>query len=222
MPSTNQIVLSLLLLVPYTLANNSSPQAQEVAVETILSDDAPESSSDQVPASGRTTDRSGGTEFGLPPVWAPVTDSSEFPLGGSESIDCDGTNLDQSQLTSRLRRSRLLDKREKSFCTNPQQFERLKPASEPVPGRGRSQTKGPGPGEGSGQQPAYPEPEDGAIQELLGQVKGRLGKSNGALCPSSNFNYRIPICVQIFPIRFSPAAKVEPARLCKLIPISSY
>lgn len=211
MLSTSQILLSLLLLVPYTLADTSSPQAQEGSLRALLpDDDAPESSSGQVSASGWTTDKSSGPGFRLPQASNPVIDSSELPLAG-ESTDCDGTNPGQIQPTSRLRRSQLVGKREKTLCVNPQ-YQRSNPASGSGPGSGRSQTKGPGPG----QQPRHPEPEAGVVQDLISRVRGVLGEANVAMCWSSDPYYRVPICVPISPPRVSPAATVEPARLCKL------
>lgn len=223
MPSTSQILLLLLFLVPYTLADTPSPQAQEGALGALF---APESSSGQVLAPSWTTDESSGQvsasiwttdeisgpDSGLPPPSNPVLDSSELPLG-SESIDCSGTKPEQTQPTSRLRRSRLVGKRERNFCANPQ-FQRSNPASGSGPESGRSQTKGPGPG----QQPQHPEPDAEVIQELISRVRGVLGKTNEALCWSSDPYYRVPICVPISPFRVSPTATVEPARLCKLVP----
>lgn len=211
MPSTSQILLSLLLLVPYSLADTSSPQAQDGAVGVFLSDDdAPESSSGQVSASGWTTDDSSGPEFRPPQASNPVINSSEFPLAG-ESTHCDGTIPEQIQPTSRLRRSQLVGKREKPLCVNPQ-IQRSNPAAGSGPGRGRSQTKGPAPG----RQPRHPEPEAEAVLDLISRVKGVLGEANVAMCWSSDPYYRVPICVPSSPLRVSPAATVEPARLCKL------
>lgn len=211
MPSTSQILLSLLLLVPYTLADTSSPQAQDGALGALLPDgDAPESSSGQVSASGWTTDDSSGSEFRPPQASNPVIDSSELPLAG-ESTDCDGTSPEQIQPTSRLRRSQLVGKREKPFCAYTQ-YQRSNPASGSGPGSGRSQTEGPG----SGRQPRLPEPEAGVVQDLISRVRGVLGEANVAMCWSSDPYYRVPICAPISPLRVSPAATVEPARLCKL------
>lgn len=211
MPSTSQILLSLLLLVAYILADISSPRAQDGTLGALLpDDDAPETSSGQVSASSWTTDDSSGLEFRPPQASNPVIDSSELPLAG-ESTDCDGTSPEQHQPTSRLRRSQLVGKREKPFCANPQ-YHRSTPASGSGPGSGRSQTKVPGPG----QQPRHPEPEDGVVQDLISRVRGVLGEANMAICWSSDPYYRVPICVPISPLRVSPAATVEPARLCKL------
>lgn len=211
MPSTSQILLWLLLLVPYTLADSSSPQAQDGALGVLLpDDDAPEPSSGQVSASSWTTDDSSGPEFRPPQASNSVINSSEFPLAG-ESTDCDGTNPEQIQPTSRFRRSQLVRKREKSFCVSPQN-QRSNPASGSGTGSGRSQTKGPGPG----QQPWRPEPEAEVVQDLISRVRGVLGVANVALCWSSDPYYRVPICVPSTPLRVSPAATVEPARLCKL------
>lgn len=210
MLSTSQRLLLLILIAPYALTDNSSPEPQGGTVGALLLDDAPKSSSGQVLASGWTTDESPGPEFGLPQASTPVIDSSELPLGG-ESIDCSGSNTGQIQPASKSKRSRIIGKREKTFCTNPQ-FQRPKPASEPS---GRSQTKGPGSGEEAYRQPRLPEPDAEVIQNLVSRVKGTLGNANWALCRSSNPYYRVPICVPILPIRFSPAATVEPARLCK-------
>lgn len=211
MPSTSQILLSLLLLVPYTLADTSSPQAQEGSLGAFLpDDDTPESSSGQVSASGWTTDESSGPEFKLPQASNPMIDSSELPLAG-ESTDCDDTNPEQIQPTSKLRRSQLVGKRKKPFCADPQ-YQRSNPASGSGPESGRSQTKGPRPG----QQPQHPEPEAGAVQDLISRVRGVLGEANMAMCWSSDPYYRVPICVPISPLRVSPTATVEPARLCKL------
>lgn len=210
MPSTSQILLSLFLLVPYTLADGSNPQAQDVALGALLpDDDAPESYSGQISASGWTTDDSSGIEFRPPEASNPVIDSSELPLIG-ESTDCDGTNPEQIQPPSRLRRSQLFGKREKPLCVNPQS-QISNPASGSGSGSGRSQTKGPG----GGQQPQLPEPEAGVVQELISRVRGTLGEANLAICWSSDPYYRVPICVPITPLRVSPAATVEPARLCK-------
>lgn len=210
MQSTSQILLSLLLLVPYTLADSSSPQAQDGALGGLLpDDDATEFSSGQVSASGWTTDDSSGLEFRSLQASNPVFDSSELPLVG-ESTDCDGTNPEQVQPTSRLRRSRLVGKREKPLCVNPQS-QISNPASGSGSGSGRSQTKGPG----GGQQPQLPEPEAGVVQYLISRVRGTLGEANLAVCWSSDPYYRVPICVPITPLRVSPAATVEPARLCK-------
>lgn len=203
MPSTSQKFLFLLLLVPYGLTDNSIPLVQEGAVGAFNSDDAPESSRDHVSASGWTTDESSDPEFGLPQPSTPATDTSELPLG-AESIECGATNPDQVQPTSKLKRSRIIDKREKPFCANPQ-FQRSKPASGPVPGSG----------EEAGRQPRLPQPDAGVLENLVSRVKGTLGRPNGALCWSSNPYYRVPICVPVLPVRISPAATVEPARLCK-------
>lgn len=206
MPSTSQILLSLLLLVPYNLA---SPQAQDAALGALLPDvDAPESSSGKVSASDWTTDDSKGLEFGPPQASNPVIDSSELPLVG-EGADCDGTNPEKIQPTSRLRRSQLVGKHEKPLCVNPQS-QISNPASRSGSGSGRSQTKGPG----GRRQPQLPEPEAEVIRNLI-RVRGTLGKANLAMCWSSDAYYRVPICVPITPFRVSPAEMVEPARLCK-------
>ena len=213
MPSTSHILVLLLLLASYALTDFSNPQAHEGALGA-RSDDVPDFSSDQVSASGWTIDKSSGPELGLPQASTPVIDSSsELPLGVVR-IDCSGSNTDQIQLASKLKRSRTAHKREQTFCTNPQ-FQRSKPPSEPVPRNGRSQTKGPGSGEESGRPPRLPEPDPQALENLVTRVRGNLGKANGAVCLSSDPYYRVPICVPIAPLRFSPAAVVEPARLCK-------
>lgn len=211
MPSTSQILLSLLLLVPYTLADTSSPQAQDGALGALLpDDDASESSSGQVSASGWTTDDSSGPEFRPSQASNPVIKSSELPPAG-ERTDCDGTNPEQIQPTSRFRRSQLVGKREKALCVSPQN-QRSNPASGSGPGSGTSQTKRPGPG----QQPRHPEPEAEVVQDLISRVRGVLGEANVAICWSTDSYYRVPICVPSTPLRVSPAATVEPARLCKL------
>lgn len=205
------MILSLLLLVPYTLADSSGLQAQDGALGALLpDDDAPGSSSGgQVSASGWTTDDSSGLEFRPLQASNPVVDSSELPLVG-ESADCDGTNPEKIQPTSRLRRSQLVGKREKPFCVNPQS-QISNPASGSGSGNGRSQTKGPG----GGQQPQLPEPEAEVVQNLILRVRGTLGQANLAICWSSDPYYRVPVCVPITPLRVSPAATVEPARLCR-------
>lgn len=211
MSSTRQIFLSLLLLIPYTLADTSSLQAQEGALGTLLLDDnAPKFSSGQVLASGWTTDQSSGPEFRLPQASNPVIDSYELPLAG-ESIDCGGTKSEQIQPTRRLRRSRLVGKREGTSCEDPQ-LQRSNPASGSGSRGGRSETKGPRPG----QQPRHPEPEDGVVQDLVSRVRGVLGEANMAICWSSDPYYRVPICVPVSAMRVSPTTTVEPARLCKL------
>lgn len=227
MPCTSQIIFSLLLLGIHTLANVSSLQGQEGALAALLPDDTPESSSGQVAAPSWTTDEGSGevsasgwaidegsgSDPGLPPASNPVIDSSELPLLGGGSTDCGGTNPEQIHPASRLKRSRLVGKRERPFCANPQ-FLRSDPTSKTVPGSGRSQIKGPG---GHDKQPRHPEPEAEVIQNLVTRVRGVLGESNEALCWSSDPYYRVPICVPFSPARFSPAATIEPARLCKLI-----
>lgn len=211
MPSTRQIFLSLFLLILYTLADTPSLQAQEGALGALLPDDnAPKFSSGQVLASGWTTDQSSGPEFRLPQASNPVIDSYELPLAG-ESIDCGGTNSEHIQPTRRLRRSPLVGKREGASCEGPQ-LQRSNPASGSGSGGGRSETKAPRPG----QQPRHPEPEDGVVQDLISRVRGVLGEANVAICWSSDPYYRVPICVPISPLRVSPTATVEPARLCKL------
>lgn len=218
MPFHSQRFLMLLfLLVPYILTDNLSPQIQEVAVGALNSDDAPEFLRDHVSASGWTTAESSDPELGLPQPITPVIESSELPLGVDESVDCSGAIPDQVQPASKPKRSRIVDKRETTFCIN-SQFQKPKPASEPVPGSGRSQTKGPASGDEAGRQPRLPEPDAGIIENLVSRVRGTLGKPNAALCLSNNPYYRIPICVSVSPVRFSPAATVEPARLCKYFP----
>lgn len=214
MRSTSHGLHLLLLLVSYALADISNPQAHEGAVGAPLSDDVPDFSSDQISASGWTIDKSSGPELGLPQASTPVIDSSsELPLG-VVSIDCSGSNTDQIQPASKLKRSRIVDKREKTFCTSPQ-IQSPKSPPEPAPRSGRPQTKGPGPGEETGRLPRPPEPDAQVLENLVTRVRGNLGKANGAVCWSSDPYYRVPICVPVSASRFSPAVTVEPARLCK-------